>query len=61
MSSTQRRWVLGRAGLRDQVGRLNDGFERIAEIVREGAEFAGDFSGDFVVEVLSSRSCRQLA
>ena len=38
--------ALGRAGLRDQIGRLNDGLEGVAEVVRERAEFAGDVGGD---------------
>ncbi len=38
--------ALGRARLRDQVGRLNDGLEGVAEIVREGAEFTGDLGGN---------------
>lgn len=38
--------ALGRAGLRNQVSGLNDGLEGVAEIVREGAEFAGNVGGD---------------
>jgi hypothetical protein len=38
--------AFGRAGLRNQIGRLNDGLEGVAEIVRERAEFARNVGGD---------------
>src|SRR5258708_3606249 len=40
--------VFGRGGLRNQVGGLHDGFKRIAEIVRESAEFFRQFRRNFL-------------
>src|ERR1700692_868596 len=40
--------VFGRDRLRNQVGGLHDGLKRVAEIVRQSAEFLGQFSRDFI-------------
>jgi hypothetical protein len=40
--------VLGRSCLRNQVGGLHNGFERIAEIVRQRSEFFRQFRRDFI-------------
>ncbi len=40
--------VLGRSSLRNQVSGLHDSFERIAEIVRQCAEFPRQFWRDFI-------------
>src|SRR5208283_3908200 len=41
--------VLGRTGLRDQVRGLHDGFEGVAEVVRQKAKVLCEGSGDFIV------------
>src|ERR1700692_3526216 len=40
--------VFGGDRLRNQVGGLHDGLKRVAEIVRQSAEFLGQFSRDFI-------------